>query len=731
MEEKSNEDDPSANNTLISNSFTTLEFIDKVKETLLLANEIQQHGQVKQNDKIQNLLKLQSHTALQLLSNMNKCDRNLQRATNFAGTNMSDVQRFSMLTEINDSIVDKIIDYTQRVKNIKEGKQDLIAVHAKLNQNQSTIELRDFNRRSMPGKFTLMKRSQPDSGPRMESSTKRITFLAGHNVRRPQTIYRMKVDNSYSTPFIPLLTRKPNSMKPLEESMVPIPYENVSTNVTDTKSEFGTKIVGLTHVYPHPYQTEIESFEVPLDFLEIDSNHVNDPVPTCTNLQLPQLIQTRDQLNQLVEILKQEKEIAVDLEHHSFRTYQGFTCLMQLSTDSQDYVIDVFPLWNEMEILNEIFTSPKILKVFHGSDYDILWLQRDLGLYVCNLFDTGVAAKMLNYSHVSLSFLVQKFVDIQLDKRFQLADWRIRPIPDEMLEYARFDTRFLLYIYRKLKMELLERGDQSANLLRMVMDKSRELCLKRYEKRQLDPNDHLTLIWKNNLRFNSQQKWALKQLYAWRDTVARNEDESCGYVLPNNLLTKICEILPREQQGILACCNPIPPLVRQNINMIHKIILDARTKSIDNDCNEITSTITVRTLNSDRSIDLSNDHLIDTIDHHEEMVPLLSWSSERKCLELNNQTKMEVDNVEIEHQTIKKMKGIKVSQMMNMFISNVSDHVQKETEERQRKSNVDQLFMEYVSPFQLYKNAIEQKEKGQNNRMVEEMKPTMKVVEND
>jgi len=34
--------------------------------------------------------------------------------------------------------------------------------------------------------------------------------------------------------------------------------------------------------------------------------------------------------------------------------------------------------------------------------------------------------------------------------------------------------------------------------------------------------------------------------------------------------------LPREMQGILACCNPIPPLVKQNLHEIHEIVLKAR-----------------------------------------------------------------------------------------------------------------------------------------------------------
>jgi exosome complex exonuclease RRP6 len=66
----------------------------------------------------------------------------------------------------------------------------------------------------------------------------------------------------------------------------------------------------------------------------------------------------------------------VDLEHHDYRSFQGFTCLMQISTRDEDFVIDALVLRNELHLLNKSFTDPKIVKVLHGAEMDIQWLQR-------------------------------------------------------------------------------------------------------------------------------------------------------------------------------------------------------------------------------------------------------------------------------------------------------------------------------------------------------------------
>lgn len=65
--------------------------------------------------------------------------------------------------------------------------------------------------------------------------------------------------------------------------------------------------------------------------------------------------------------LKTAKEIAVDLEHHDVHSYIGLVSLMQISTRDKDWVIDTLKPWrHELQVLNEVFADPNIIKVSAG-----------------------------------------------------------------------------------------------------------------------------------------------------------------------------------------------------------------------------------------------------------------------------------------------------------------------------------------------------------------------------
>lgn len=130
---------------------------------------------------------------------------------------------------------------------------------------------------------------------------------------------------------------------------------------------------------------------------------------------------------------------------------------------------------------------------------DIQWLQRDFGLFVVNMFDTGQAARMLQLKSFGLAYLLQSYCGVLADKKYQLADWRIRPLTEEMMKYAREDTHYLLYIYDCLRKELIERGVKanSSNpfqLMKQTLHRSNGICLKVWEKHIVkDFNYHMIL----------------------------------------------------------------------------------------------------------------------------------------------------------------------------------------------------------------------------------------------
>ena len=264
------------------------------------------------------------------------------------------------------------------------------------------------------------------------------------------------------------------------------------------------------------------------------------------------------------------KIFSVDVEHHSYRTFLGLTCLVQISTPDRDYIIDPFPIWGEMWQLNEPFTDPKILKVFHGADFDVEWLQRDFGIYVVNMFDTFIAMKTLGMSRLSLQYLVEHFCGITLGKELQKADWRMRPLKLEHLNYARSDTRYLLYCYEHLRNDLISKASER-DLLRNVYIQSTLLCRKAYEQPRFSETDYLKLTSK--IHPTNQQTYALKELWKWRDATAREVDESPDYILPDHMLMQIAQVLPREANGIISCCSPVPVYLKRDLLLIHKYVL--------------------------------------------------------------------------------------------------------------------------------------------------------------
>jgi exosome complex exonuclease RRP6 len=181
------------------------------------------------------------------------------------------------------------------------------------------------------------------------------------NMTKPQLAFEHPIDNN--TAWQPILSKKPNAIVPLEES------------VTRTKNESGVEeyVAGGLGLIPptkrnanklysfsHPYESEILQSKYP-DFVYEEAKPIlYQPVQSTTATW----VDTYEGVLEMLEELKKAKEIAVDLEHHDTRTYAGLLSLMQISTREKDWIVDTLKPWrHQLEVLNEVFTDPTILKV--------------------------------------------------------------------------------------------------------------------------------------------------------------------------------------------------------------------------------------------------------------------------------------------------------------------------------------------------------------------------------
>lgn len=92
-------------------------------------------------------------------------------------------------------------------------------------------------------------------------------------------------------------------------------------------------------------------------------------------------VTTSKDLENLLRDLYKVSELAIDLEHHAYRSYLGFTCLIQISTREKDYIIDGLALRQHLYMLNEIFTNPKVVKVHMLFDNTYLLRNRSTQLW--------------------------------------------------------------------------------------------------------------------------------------------------------------------------------------------------------------------------------------------------------------------------------------------------------------------------------------------------------------
>jgi ribonuclease D len=254
-----------------------------------------------------------------------------------------------------------------------------------------------------------------------------------------------------------------------------------------------------------------------------------------TSLQLDyELIETPAALSAFARVAGNEDILAVDLEADSMFHYREKVCLLQMAAGDRIVVIDPLKVTNLSE-LEPLFEDPRILKVFHGADYDVRSLYRDFGITIHNLFDTQLASMYLGHAETSLEAVVGQRFGVELDKRFQKKNWSRRPLPPEMVAYAASDVLYLIPLAEMLIGEL-EAKDR--------LSWAQEGCRLLSQVRPQENNQPLFLRFRGAGRLKPYQLAALEELLKLRDAIARQKDRPLFKIMSNAALLRIATVLP-------------------------------------------------------------------------------------------------------------------------------------------------------------------------------------------
>eukprot|EP01017_Pseudomicrothorax_dubius_P014273 TRINITY_DN1667_c0_g5_i1.p1 TRINITY_DN1667_c0_g5~~TRINITY_DN1667_c0_g5_i1.p1 ORF type:complete len:402 (+),score=56.38 TRINITY_DN1667_c0_g5_i1:86-1291(+) len=239
-------------------------------------------------------------------------------------------------------------------------------------------------------------------------------------------------------------------------------------------------------------------------------------VPSNLNpTQKPCIITTQDDLTKLINKISEPKAVGIDIEHWDKDTYLGYICLLQFILPSGDvYLVDTLALEiDSLKMMKSFFENPNIIKILYGSDSDLMWLQKDFGIFVVNLFDIKIAADMVDKKKDnSLAGLIKRRLGIEVDfsnkHAMQQSNWSQRPLTNEQIEYAIQDCRYLIQLHANLSQELLQKftGDD----LRSFNAVMQERCLKTHKAPHPLSEERIKLefdkVVKEDQKFHSQSR---------------------------------------------------------------------------------------------------------------------------------------------------------------------------------------------------------------------------------
>lgn len=258
----------------------------------------------------------------------------------------------------------------------------------------------------------------------------------------------------------------------------------------------------------------------------------------------PLYIDTTSAADRFLSSVEQSATVAVDTEGASFHRFVDRIYLLQMSTRDLTAVLDPLAIGTPAP-LGRILESDRIEKVFHDADYDLRLLHQDYGWNTRRLFDTRVAAQLLGIRAFGLAALLERSFGLRLDKKHQRADWSMRPLPRDMLDYASQDTMYLLELRDRLANEL-----ESAGRWSWAEEEFERLEGTRWEQPEGEDTGYMRIKGARDL--DRRELAIFRELVRFRDGIARELDRATFRVAGNEALFAVAKERPQTFEALAA-----------------------------------------------------------------------------------------------------------------------------------------------------------------------------------
>lgn len=210
--------------------------------------------------------------------------------------------------------------------------------------------------------------------------------------------------------------------------------------------------------------------------------------------------------------------IALDIEEDRELRYDPSVALIQITVGTSDYVLDPVVLGAEaLAAAVEAVCLTAEAIVMHGSRNDVIGLKRDFGVGPVTLLDTQVAARFARHSSFGLAPLLDEHFGVTLDKAVRRSRWIERPLSEQQLQYARDDTRYLLYLW-----DVLAELADDAGWMDAVEEECAAINALAPEPTSFDDDGWRRVKGARGL--DEPGKRRLAALWTWRDDAAKRHD---------------------------------------------------------------------------------------------------------------------------------------------------------------------------------------------------------------